>query len=208
MRTFPDLKMREVLREGQRAQKLLEEGDYPEARDLFLQLRARARKLGLRSGYLLWGLGVAYDNLGELELAFSTMSDAVNLDPFSPSAQRSFDIIAGRVRAALADASRAADDPSTPRLYQLLLGAGEADVPSHLAMARHLAACGDQPGAMRMLDAVTLLAPVSRDAWVQKGLLARAMGDLPLAVRCETEAATIAAADAPFGLPPEGAAEC
>ena len=208
MRTFPDQRIREVLWEVHRAQKLLEETDYAEARDLFLQLRARATKLGLRSAYLLWGLAGAYDNLGELELAFSTMSEAVNLDPFNPTTQRSFDVISGRLRAALADASRSADDPSTPRLYQMLLGAGEADVPSHLAMARHLFAAGDQVGALRLLDAVTLLAPVSRDAWVLKGVFARGMGNLELAVRCEAEAATIAAADVPFGLPVEGAAEC
>jgi hypothetical protein len=52
MRTFPDLRMRRIIWDTRGA-----------------QLRARARKLGVGSPYVAWGLAVAYDNLGELEMA-------------------------------------------------------------------------------------------------------------------------------------------
>jgi hypothetical protein len=129
-------------------------------------------------------------------------------DPMNPACQHSFDVIANRLRTALADPERAPDDDSTPRLYALLQAAGEADVTSHLAMARHLAHRGKHAAAMELLDAVTLLSPVSRDAWLQKASLARVLGDETLAVSCETQAAAISASDVPFGVPAPRGAVC
>lgn len=208
MRTFPDLRIRDAVWESQRAGRLLDERDWAGAREAFTALRARAAKLGLDSSYLAWGLAVALDNLGEIEMAFETVSEAVQKDPMNPACHHSFDVIASRLRAALADPARALDDPSTPRLYALLQRAGEADIPSHLAMARHLAHAGKHAEAMRLLDAVVLLAPVSRDAWVQKASLARALGDEALAVSCDAQAAAIAASDVPFGVPALRGAAC
>jgi tetratricopeptide (TPR) repeat protein len=193
---------------GQRAQGLLDQSQYREARELFTEVRARAGKLGLASAYLDWGIAVASDFMGEFEMAFDSIRESVAKDPFNPAAQHSFDIIAGHIRAALTEPGRAADDPSTPRLYRLLLAAGEADVSCHVAMARHLARAGQPAEAMRVLDAVTLLAPVSRDAWLQKAALARALGDEPLAGECEGQAAALATADVPFGIPAVKGAAC
>jgi hypothetical protein len=134
-------------------------------------------------------------------VAFTTISESIAKDPLNPAAQRSFDIIAGHIREALANPERPADDPSTPRLYRLLLEAGEADVASHLAMARHLAHAGDREAAMRLVDAVTLLAPASRDAWVQKAGLAHSMGDEATARECEAQAAALETSHVPFGIP-------
>jgi hypothetical protein len=61
MRTFPDLRIREVLWETHRIQKLLDEGEHEQARALALEVRARAAKLGLQSSYLTWCLAVAHD---------------------------------------------------------------------------------------------------------------------------------------------------
>jgi tetratricopeptide (TPR) repeat protein len=150
---------------------------------------------------------VALDNLGEAEMAFEAVSEAIQKDPMNPACHHSFDVIASRLRAALADPGRPPDDPSTPRLYGLLQNAGEADVPSHLVMARHLAHSGKHADAMRILDAVTLLSPVSRDAWLQKASLARALGDETLAASCDAQGAAVAASDVPFAVPaPRGAA--
>jgi tetratricopeptide (TPR) repeat protein len=199
--------MRDLVWDAQRAQQLLDQNSHQEAKELFTSVRARSRKLGIDSSYLAWGLAVAHDFLGELEMAFEAIKEAITHDPMNVAVHRSFDVIADRLRAALADAARAPDDPSTPRLYALLQGAGEADVPSHLAMARHLAHAGMHADAMRILDAVTLLAPVSKDAWEGKATLARAMGDAELAAKCDAEAMAVAAADVPFGIPaPRGAA--
>jgi hypothetical protein len=102
---------------------------------------------------------------------------------------------------ALADPERDAADESTPRLYELLLGAGEADVPSHLAMARWLIAAGRRDEARRILEAVTLLAPASRDAWLAKGALALASGDEEEAVRCDAQASALSSTAVPFAIP-------
>jgi tetratricopeptide (TPR) repeat protein len=207
MRTFPDLRIRDAVWESQRAGRLLDDREWAAAREAFTALRARTAKLGLRSSYLAWGLAVALDNLGEIEMAFEAASEGVKVDPMNPACQHSFDVIANRLRAALADPERTPEDESTPRLYALLQDAGEADVPSHLAMASHLAHAGKKAEAMALLDAVTLLSPISRDAWLHKASLARALGDATLAATCEAQAAAIAASDAPFGIPaPRGVA--
>ncbi|WP_242352118.1 MULTISPECIES: hypothetical protein [unclassified Anaeromyxobacter] len=60
---------------------------------------------------------------------------------------------------------------------------------------------------MTLLDAVTLLSPVSRDAWLHKASLARTMGNAMLAATCEAQAAAIASSGVPFAIaPPRGAA--
>lgn len=111
------------------------------------------------------------------------------------------------LRALLADPARPPGEPSTPRLYALLLRTGEADVPCHLAMARHLADSGKHEEALRLLDAVTLLAPASRDAWLARAAFERARGDEAAAASCEVQAAALAAADVPVVAPaPRGAA--
>jgi tetratricopeptide (TPR) repeat protein len=207
MRTFPDLRIRDAVWESQRAASLLDQREWAAARDAFTALRARVAKLGLPSSYLAWGLAIALDNLGETEMAFGAVSEAVKADPMNPGCQHSFDVIGGRLRAVLADPARAPDDPSTPRIYALLQGAGEADVPSHLAMARHLAHAGKHAEAVSLLEAVTLLSPVSRDAWLQRAALARTLGDDVLAASCEAQATAISLSDPPFGVPaPRGAA--
>ena len=75
-------------------------------------------------------------------------------------------------------------------------------------MARHLAQAGKASEAMRVLDAVTLLAPVSRDGWVQKAGLARSLGQDDLAAECEAQAMALATAQVPFGIPAPAGAAC
>ena len=201
MRTYPDSRIAEVVWETRRLQKLIDDGEAEQAKALAPEVKAKAAKLGLQSGYLSWCLAVAHDLQGELDMAFTHINDAMAQDPLHLSYHRSFDIICNHIREALCSPSRALDDASTPRLYELLQSAGEADVPCHLAMAKHLAATGRPADAMRILDALTLLAPISRDVWVEKGLIARAMGDVDEAVRCESEAAAISNAKIPYGIP-------
>ena len=201
MMTFPDIRMRALLQEANRAQKLLDDQQYEESRNAFAEVRARAKRLGLDSAYLAWGVAVTSDYLGDTDMAFAAISEALARDPFNPAARHSFDIICGRVRSALAAPERDVADPSTPRLYELLLGAGEADVPSHLAMARWLAAGGKREEAMRILDAVTLLAPASRDSWLAKAALARVIGDEADALRCDAQASALSTPAVPYAIP-------
>jgi hypothetical protein len=201
MRTFPDLRFRDLNSRARRARQLLDDNHYAEARDAFAAARAQARKLGLDSAYLSWGLALALDMNQETEAAFTTIQEAIAQDPLNPSSQGSFDAIAWKLRNAIGDPALPAEDPAIPRIYRLLLDAGEADVPAHLAMARHLAAQGDRAGAMRLLDAVTLLAPSSRDAWLEKAALARSLEDAELATECDAQAAALASPGVAFGIP-------
>lgn len=201
MPNFADPAFRDLNGANRAAQELLDKGQFAEARKAFTDVRERARKLGIDASWASWGLAVCCDNVGDFEMAFENMLDALRTDPLNIGKQGSFDAIVQRLRAALSSTERAAEDPSTPRIYRLLVQANEADIPSHLAMVRHLAATGDEAGALRLVEAVTVLAPSNRQAWEAKGALARAQGNTELARACDVEAAACGAAHAPFGIP-------
>jgi hypothetical protein len=92
-------------------------------------------------------------------------------------------------------------DPSTPRLYDLLSRTGEADLPSHVAMARWCAVTGDLARAGKLADALVTLFPGDPQAWRCKGEVARAAGDAATADECNAEAAMRGSAPAPFAVP-------
>ena len=89
MGTFPDLRIGALVADTQRAQELLYlySSEYLESRDLFTQVRARAGKLGLESAYLAWGIAMASYNLGELDVAFTTISESIAKDPLNPESR-------------------------------------------------------------------------------------------------------------------------
>lgn len=202
MRTFPDVRICTLIAGLRNATTLIEKGDHVEALKVLLDVRARAAKVGVESAFLVWNLAVCEEALGEFEAAFETISEAARLDPLAQPIQATFDSIAWRMRQAVADPERAPEDPAIARMYDALMSAGECDVSSHVAMARHLSAVGEHERAMKILDAVTLLASVSRDAWRAKAAVARAMGDEGLVTECETQAATIAEQEVPYGMGP------
>jgi hypothetical protein len=86
-------------------------------------------------------------------------------DPIATEGLRSHDIIAANLRRTLADPVRAADARDTPRLYRLLVDAGEADTASHVAMARHHLHAGKNERALALLESVVALAPACEEAW-------------------------------------------
>lgn len=194
----------QLVQRMRRAYDLAQERKYDEAIAEYRKLLASAKGHG-PSPYLLWCMAIAFDHDGDLEMAFQHITEAMKQDPLALPVRHSFDIIANRLRAALADDERAADDASTPRLYALLAQAGEADVHAHLAMVRYRLATGDVAGAAALVDAVTRLWPASEDAWTAKAAVARAAGDGEAATRAEIEAASLRGAVAPFAVP--GAAQ-
>jgi len=94
-----------------------------------------------------WGLAVVCDGLGEFESAMAHIKEALEIDPLAIPYQRSFATIVDRIRRVLGEESRDPEDPTTPRLYQLLVESGEGDVGSHLAMARYLRHTKNDAGA-------------------------------------------------------------
>jgi tetratricopeptide (TPR) repeat protein len=180
-----------LLGEMRRAYDLVQERRADEAVNVYREVLAEARKVGLDSAHLHWAFAAACDYSGDLEMAFEQITLAIGKDPLAPPFRRSFEVITGRIQAALADSERAADDPSTPRLYALLQRSGTVDVASHLAMARYHLAMGTLAEARALVDAVTLLHPMSREAWEAKAAVARATGDLTAAEQARLETAAL-----------------
>jgi hypothetical protein len=160
-----------------------------------------AGQLGLTSGALFWHAAVANDYAGNWEAAFEHITRALDLDPLSEPFRTSFGIITNRIRGALTQADRAVDDPSTPKLYELLLRAGEADVACHAVMARYAAATGDLAKAKAIADAAALLFPASPEAWKVKSEVAAKAGDTATVQACAVELAALGDPMVPFAVP-------
>ena len=193
--------LEQLSKEMRRAYEVSEAGNPAEALTIYQGVLERCRGLGIQSGFVLWNLAIAADNLGKLEEAFEYIDRALATDPLAQPFKNSFEIIVGRIRAALADEARADDDPSTPRLYDLLVRAGEADVAAHVAMASWCLAAGDLPRAAKLADALVTLHPADPEAWRCKAEVAQASGDAVTAGECMAEAAVRGGMPGPFAIP-------
>jgi len=180
-----------------------ERREYAEAKVMAEKVRGGLAMAGITSAHVLWLLAVTNDYLGEVEEAFRLITEAVTVDPMEPSIEKSFIIITDRIRRMLIDPDRDPADESTPRLHDMLVQAGKADELVHVAMARHLEAVGKPDEALRLLDAVLLLSPACRDAWVVKAIVAKNVGREEEALAAEAEAMALdGAAPVPlFGIP-------
>jgi len=183
------------------AQEQLEAKEPALAEALAKEVLEACGRAGIRSGHLHWVLAVAHDHQGELEPAFEQIEQAVVLDPLEPAYRKSFDIIRRRVGEALGDADREESDPSTARLYRLLLRHGVAPVTAHLAMVRHLTATGALAEARKLASAVTLLHPTEAPAWRALAIVARLAGDEATAADADAQAVAAAPDERPFGVP-------
>ncbi|MGB8930734.1 MAG: hypothetical protein WCC48_05745 [Anaeromyxobacteraceae bacterium] len=191
-------KLRADLRRGY---DLNEEGNHEEAAEVVRGVLERGKAAGFTSAFALWNLAIATDQGGNLEMAFDYITQALQLDPIAQPFNNSFEVIVKRIRAALAAEDRAVDDPSTPRLYELLVRSGETDAAAHVAMAKFWMAKGETAKAARIADAVTLLNPTEREAWLCRAEVAAASGDAATAEECIAEAAAIEGEPVPFAIP-------
>ena len=187
--------------------KALEERGNPEAAEsLFREVVAEAQRLGLASAYVHYVLSGALDRMGKLEMAFDELKKAVRADPLALPVRQAFQDVAARLRAALADPARAADDAAIPRLYTLLVEAGEADLEAHLAMVRFAVATTQLERARALAEAVTTLVPAAREAWEALARVARAQGDVARAAAADAEAAGAGMPVPLFGMTGEAVA--
>jgi hypothetical protein len=189
---FKDKQLAPVRAHLERAHEAMQRRETAEGVKHFRLAHEAAAERGIRSAFILWNLAAASDYSGELEAAFDAIVAALALDPFSGVMRDSFDIIARKTRAALAAEGRAVDDPTTPKLYALLLQHGEADVSSHAAMARFHVAAGNASEAAELAGALTTLHPEDPDAWSCRRDVARALGDGATVEACEVELAALA----------------
>lgn len=194
-------KLTAVLNAIKRSIEFVNEGNHAEAVKACDWALAQGKRLGVTSGALFWHAAVANDYAGNWEAAFEYIDRALQLDPIAEPFRSSFGIITNRIRGALTAADRAVDDPSTPKLYDLLVRAGEADVGCHAAMARYAAATGDLARAKAIADAVALLFPAAREAWKAKADVAAAAGDTATAETCAVELAALGEPRVPFAIP-------
>ncbi len=165
-----------------RLREQLDAGEHAEARRGLAALRAECLRAGLASAHLSWMMAAACDGLGEWEAALTHAREALDQDPLALPYRRSYALILEHVREALADEDRTAGDPTTPRLYALLVEAGTVDAASHLAMARWHLHHGEPAGARRILEALVTLSPSHGAAWQLLAESSRAMGDEARAV--------------------------
>lgn len=171
------------------AQELMDGQEHEKARDLLLELLVELERAGVAGGHVHWMLCITFDHLGDLPMALYHVEKAVAVDPLSVPFHRSFDIITSRLLSVLTDGDRAVDDPSTPKLYELLVRSGEADSAAHLVMARYCASSGDTARALRLLESLVSLDPLHHGAWELLAEVAGAEGMTELAERAGVEAA-------------------
>lgn len=183
-----------------RAWKLSEDGNPGEGLQVVCAVCNELAQAGRTSGFTLWHVALIATRMGELEMAFDYITQALESDPIAAPLRRSFVSITHQMREALAAGTREATDPSTPRLYDLLVRSGEADVGCHLAMVRWCSAAGDHARARALADAVTALHPLDREAWLCAAEAARSAGDGDSAARATAEAAALCDEPVPFAL--------
>lgn len=188
----------QVIAVMQRAHQLDQEKKGPDAAAAYLEALALAERWGLAGAYLLWHVATSHDRIGEHEMAFKHIVRGLELDPLAAPLRQTFDEVCEHLRAALAYPNRDASDPSTPRYYDLLVRAGEADVRSHEAMARWCAATGDHARARVLADALTMLNPLDASAWRCAAEVARLAGDESRASECLAEVGVLEAEASPF----------
>lgn len=193
-------RLEHLTREVGRAWQLAEEQKLGEARELLRKVLGELQKLGWSSAFTLWHLAAVSDRMEELEMAFDYITQALDEDPLARPLRDSFETITRRMREALADAGRSSADPSTPRLYDLLVRSGEADLGTHLAMVRWCSTAGDHGRARALSGAMTTLYPLDRASWLCAADAARAAGDHDLAARATAEAAVLDGDPIPFTI--------
>lgn len=163
------MKTSKMFADLRRALALVDQGQAKEALDVYRALLVEAQKAGFETAYLHYVSAYACLALGDLEAAFGEVSLAVERDPLAVPFRSALEDVTRRIREVLADPAREAADPSTPRLYRLLVQGDAADVTAHVVMGRHLLATGERDAARALATALTQLHPASEEAWELAG---------------------------------------
>jgi tetratricopeptide (TPR) repeat protein len=179
-------------------QKPLDEGNWEALKKEAQALIGDASEAGIDSAYLWWCLTAAHDSLGETMLAIDAVSRAARLDPVHPAVIRAFSEVCGHARDRLC-----AEEPTSsliPELHERLSRIGEADVECHLARARYEFERGDTAGAVKLINAVLVIAPGKAEAWQLRYEVADQTGD-PDAGYFEVMADEAELAESHFAVP-------
>ena len=183
-------KLEAIIEQIDRAEALSDENDFGEARDALLAVDAECARERLESGFLNWRLCVVFDILEEHELAFKYVQQALRMDPLAPPFRNSFGVVVKRIQKAILEAEPGEED-FVSRYYELLVNAGEGNDAVHIAMARDLNARGEHERALGLMNALTVLSPGCRDAWLARAAICRSLGDHEAAREADVEAAAL-----------------
>lgn len=204
--TTPNKKAVEKLaRAVTKAERLAEEQRHGEALKLIDDIQAQAVGNDVQSAYLHWLKAVLLDTapppLTQHDQAWVEIQAAILLDPLSAPFRNSRRAILHNLKALMADPQRTAD---VPRVWGLLVEAGDADDGVHLALARHHIGAGALEDALNVLTALTTLSPTNSEAWqLRIEVAAKLAGPEGLTV-ARAEAAAAGAANTPFVTPVVG----
>lgn len=156
-----DKKTTKLLRAVQKLEGLMEAQDLEGAARLAEDIEMRAAEAGIQSAALSWIRAIVDDNRGRHEQALDAIDVAVQLDPLALAFRNSRAIIVKNLRASVATSNAS----NVPRLWRVLVEAGEADDNVHIALARHHLGTGHNQEALAVLTAVTTLNPSNSEAW-------------------------------------------
>jgi tetratricopeptide (TPR) repeat protein len=194
--------MRDVQQLAGQVKAALDANEFADALEKGRDLKARLGRFGLESGWVHWVISVCLDRLDRHVEALHEIRKATALDTLDTNFQHSVEVIIQRLRQELARLDP--DDEDVARIYQLLTESCANDVQTHLAMARHYLATGRVDRARALLEALTALAPASRDVWLERAKLERLAGNEEAAAVCEAEALAMTSRDVLFAIPAGG----
>jgi hypothetical protein len=147
-----------------RIEQLIEAPDLDAALKVLRQVEAQVAAAGIDSPHLAWLRAIVEDNRGDYEAALGSVQRAIALDPVAPPFRHSFKVIVSHIRESLGVDRKPSALP-VPKLWALLVRAGEADDGVHLALVRHHIEHKELADAARVLQALTTLSPANTEAW-------------------------------------------
>lgn len=144
----------DLLQWASRVRSLDDHGAHERAFREYCELLSETQRRGTSSPFLLAAAARAAQSAGHIEVAVDLAEEALRADELNVAAIEVLDAVAYRVGAMLARPNHRVDDPSTPKLYQLLVRAGRRDASSLLALARRHEAQGNRSVASALRDAI------------------------------------------------------
>lgn len=168
---------------------LIKKGDLDTARSRLAHANTIVRSHGLESGHLAYLAAVVYAIEGQHRSAIYAAEEAIQRDPMQPRFRELHTSLLNALAATFKTSGH--EEPEMASWYELLVEEGYADTEVHLAWARHQLALGYAESAVRILDALAVLAPVAVPIEALRAEAYEAAGRPDVAERCRTHAAVL-----------------
>jgi tetratricopeptide (TPR) repeat protein len=143
---------------------------------------AVVRAQGLESGHLAYLTAIVYAVHGRQLDALGALAEALRRDPMQPLFHQFRSELLGVLAADFK--STPCDAPHLTAWYKVLVAEGAADPDIHLVWAKHLLASGSPESALRVLDALAVLAPAAASVAAVRAEAYEAAGKVDAARAC------------------------